>query len=107
MLDKIHDHPFYFKKVILWLFFHNSYGQNNSPTVDFLWEKTEGNLRWINTELSIYFRKANLELSLNFRRATTEPSMHLRKANTEPSMHFRRANREPSMHFRKANTGLI
>ena len=65
------------------LFFHNSNGQQNSPSVEFWWEKIEGNLRWANTEPSMHFRRAN-----------TEPSMHYRKANTEPSMHYRRANTE-------------
>ena len=42
----------------------------NSPTVEFLQEKIEGNLR-----------KANTELSVDFRRANTEPSVDFRKAN--------------------------
>ena len=64
------------------LFFHTSNGQQNSPSVEFLWEKIEGNLR----------------------RAHTEPFMHFRRANREPSMDFRKVNMEPSMHFRRANT---
>ena len=33
----------YFKLVVL-LFFHNSNDQRNSPYVEFLWDKIEGNL---------------------------------------------------------------
>ena len=54
-----------------------------SPTVEFLQEKIEGNLR-----------RANAEHSMDFRRANTEPSVDFRKANTELSLHFRRANTE-------------
>ena len=53
----------------------------NSPTVELLQEKIEGNLR-----------RANTEPSVDFRRAITEPSVDFRKANTEPSVNFRRAN---------------
>ena len=44
----------------------------NSPTVEFLQEKIEGNLRRANTEPSVDFRKANKEPSVHFRRANTE-----------------------------------
>ena len=67
----------------LLLFCQNSNDQQNSLSVEFWWEKIEGNLRRANTELSMHFRRAN-----------TEPSMDFRKANTEPSIHFRRANTE-------------
>ena len=53
----------------------------NSPTVEFRWEKIKGNLR-----------RANTEPSMDFKRAITEPSVDFRKANTEPSVHFRRPN---------------
>ena len=56
---------------------------HNSPTVEFLQEKNEGN-----------FRRANMEPSVVFRRANTEPSVDFRKANMEPSVNFRRANME-------------
>ena len=52
-----------------------------SPTLEFWWEKIEGNLRM-----------AILELFMDFWRANTEPSKDFRKANTELSVHFRRAN---------------
>ena len=55
----------------------------NSPTVEFLQEKIEGNLT-----------RANTEPSVDFRRANTEPSVDFRKTNTEPSVNFRSANRE-------------
>ena len=55
----------------------------NSPTVEFLQEKTEGILR-----------RANTEPSVDFRRAKTKPSVDSRKANTEPSVNFRRVNTE-------------
>ena len=75
--------PLYFKYVVLLLFFHNSNGQQNSPSVELWWKKIEGNPRW-----------ANKEPSMHFRRAITKPSMHFRKANTDLSMHIRRANKE-------------
>ena len=55
----------------------------NSSTVDFWWEKIEGNLRRANTELSIDFRRVNTELSKDFRKANTEPSVRFMRANTE------------------------
>ena len=55
----------------------------NSPTVEFWWEKIEGSLR-----------RANTELSMGFRRANTDPTVDFRKANMEPSVHFRRPNTE-------------
>ena len=55
----------------------------NSPTVEFLHEKIEGNLK-----------RANTEPSVNFRRANTEPSVDFTKANMEPSVNFRRGNTE-------------
>ena len=55
----------------------------NSPTVEFLWEKIEGNLRRANTKPSVDFRMANMEPSVDFRKANTEPSVHFRRANTE------------------------
>ena len=42
-----------------------------------------GNLRWVNTELYMQFRKTNTDSSVHFRKANTDPSMHFRKANTE------------------------
>ena len=39
----------------------------NSPTVEFWWEKIEGNLRRANTEPSMDFRRANLEPSMDFK----------------------------------------
>ena len=65
------------------LFFHNSNGQHNFPSVDLWWEKIEGNLR-----------RANKEPSMDFRKAITEQSMYFRKAITEQSMYFRMANSE-------------
>ena len=63
------------------LFLHNSYGTSEFPDCGNLeGEDCMGNLRWANTE----------------------PSMYCRKTNTDPSVHFRKANRNPSMHFRKA-----
>ena len=53
----------------------------NSPTVEFLQKKIEGNLR-----------RANTEPSVDFRRANTEPSVDFRKANTELYVNFMRAN---------------
>ena len=53
--------PFYFKWVVLLLFFHNSNGEKNSPSVEFCWVKIEGNLRRANTEQSMDFRRANRE----------------------------------------------
>ena len=44
----------------------------NSPTVEFLWEKIEVGLRRANTEPSIDFRRANAETSVNLRKANTE-----------------------------------
>ena len=44
----------------------------NSPTVEFWWEKIEGSQRRANTELSIDFRRANAETSVDFRKANTE-----------------------------------
>ena len=55
----------------------------NSPTVEFLQEKIEGNLR-----------RANTEPPVDFRRANTEPSVDFRKANTDPSVNFRGAKME-------------
>ena len=55
----------------------------NSPTVEFLQEKIEGNLKRANTEPSVDFRRAITEKSVNFRKANTEPSVHLRRSNTE------------------------
>ena len=55
----------------------------NSPTVEFWQQKTEGNLRRANTEQSVDFRRANTERSLDFRKANTEPSVYFRRANTE------------------------
>ena len=51
----------------------------NSPTVEFWWEKIGGSLR-----------RANMEPSMEFRRANTDTSVNIRKANTELSVHFRR-----------------
>ena len=70
-------------------FFHNSNRQQNTPTVEYLWEKIEGNLKMVNTEPSMLFRRANTEPSIHFKKANTEPSMHFKKANTEPSMDFK------------------
>ena len=39
----------------------------NSPTVEFWWEKIEGNLRRANTEPSMDFRRANMEPSMDFK----------------------------------------
>ena len=72
---------FYFKQVAFLLFFQNSNGQPNSPSVEFWWEKTQVNLR----------------------RASTEPSMDFRRANMEPSIHFGRANMEI---YQKQNVNL-
>ena len=55
----------------------------NSPTVEFLQEKIEGNLRRANREPSVDFRRANTEPPLDFRKAYTEPSVNFRRANTE------------------------
>ena len=55
----------------------------NSPTVEFLQENIEGNLRRANTEPAVDFRRANTELSVDFRKANMEPSVHFRRANTE------------------------
>ena len=55
----------------------------NSPTVEFLQEKIEGNLRRANTELSVDFRRANTEPSVDFRKANMDPSVNFRRANTE------------------------
>ena len=44
----------------------------NSMSVELLWEKIEGNLR-----------RADTELSMDLRRANTEPYSDFRKANTE------------------------
>ena len=55
----------------------------NSPTVEFLQEKSEHNLRRANTELSVDFRRANTEPSVDFRKANTELSVNFRRANTE------------------------
>ena len=52
---------FYFKLVVMLLFFRNSNGQQNSLPVEFWWEKIEGNSRLVNTEPSIHFRRANTE----------------------------------------------
>ena len=38
----------------------------NSPTVEFLQEKIEGNLRKANTKPSVDFRRANTEPSVDF-----------------------------------------
>ena len=57
--------------------------RQNSLTVEFWWEKIEGNLRRPNTEPSMDFRRANTELSLDLRKANTEPSVHFRRANME------------------------
>ena len=73
----------YFKQVVLLLFFHNSNGQHNSPSVEFWWQKIEGNLRWANKEPSMHFLRVNTEPSMDFRKPNTEPSMHVRRANTE------------------------
>ena len=78
--------------MVLLLFFHKSNSQQNSPPVEFLWEKIEENIKRANTKPSMHFRRNN-----------TEPSMHFKKANTEPSMHFRRANMET---FKKYNIHL-
>ena len=43
----------------------------NSPNVEFSWEKIEGNLRRANMEPSMDFRRANTELSKDFRKANT------------------------------------
>ena len=43
---------FYFKLVVMLLFFRNSNGQQNSLPVEFWWEKIEGNSRLANTEPS-------------------------------------------------------
>ena len=41
------------------LFFHNSNDQQKSPSVEFRWEKIEGNLRRANAKLSMDLRRAN------------------------------------------------
>ena len=43
------------------LSFHNSNGQQNSPSVEYRWEKIEGNLRRANTETSVHFRRENTD----------------------------------------------
>ena len=53
----------------------------NSPTVEFLQEKIECNLRRANTEPSLDFRRAYTELYVDFRKANMEPSVNLRRAN--------------------------
>ena len=55
----------------------------NSPTVEFGWEKIEGSLKRADTERSMDFRRANTEPSVDFRKANTEPSVDVRRANTE------------------------
>ena len=55
----------------------------NSPNVEFLQEKIEGNVR-----------RANIKPSVDFRTANTKPSVDFRKANTGPSVNFRRADTE-------------
>ena len=55
----------------------------HSQTLEFWWEKIEGNLR-----------RDNKEPSMDFARANTEPSKDFKKANTEPAVHFERANTE-------------
>ena len=55
----------------------------NSPTVEFLQDKIEGNLRRANTEPSVDFRRANTEPSVDFRKANTGQSVNFRRANTE------------------------
>ena len=50
----------------------------NSPAVEFWWEKIEVSLR-----------KANTEPSKDFGRANTEPSKDFGRANMEPSVDFR------------------
>ena len=79
------DFTFYFNYVVLLLFFHNSNGRHNCPSVFvvFWWEKIKGNLRRTNKEPSMDFRRANTELSMDFRKADTESSMHFRRANTD------------------------
>ena len=55
----------------------------NSPSVEFLQEKIEGNLRGANTEPSVDFRRGNTEPSVDFGKANTEQSVNFRRANTE------------------------
>ena len=71
-----------------------SNGKHYTLSVEFWWEKIEGNLRRANTKPFMEFRMANREPSMVFRRANTKASMDFRRANLEPSMHFRRANTE-------------
>ena len=66
---------FYFKSVVLLLFFHNSNGQQNSPSVEFWWDMVEGTLRRANTEPYMYFRRANTERYIDFRKANMESYM--------------------------------
>ena len=61
----------------------NSDGQQNYPSVEFWWEKIEGNLRRANTKPSMHFRRANKSTSMDFRKRNTKLSMHFRRANTE------------------------
>ena len=55
----------------------------NSPSVEFVQDKIDGNLRRANMETSVDFRRTNTEPSVDFRKANTEPSKNLRRANTE------------------------
>ena len=78
------DQSFYFKKDILVLFLHNSYGILELPDCG----NPEGTnwmelLRWANTEQSVNFRATNTDLSVHFRKANMDSSMHFRKANTK------------------------
>ena len=79
-LDIIHYIP---NRFFLLLLVHNIDGPQNSLTVEFLWHKIEGNLKWATREETIYFRRANTELSMHFRKGNTELFMHFRRANTE------------------------
>ena len=58
---KTKEQTLYLKLVVLMLSFHNSNGQHSSPSVQFLWEKFEGNLRSANIEPSMHFMRANIE----------------------------------------------
>ena len=85
-MKKLIESLFYFQENILVLFLHNSYGTPDFPDCGNLvgpdWME---NLRWANTEPSMFFRETN-----------TDPSMHFRKANTDSSMHFRKASFTPN-----------
>ena len=93
---------FYFKQVVLLIFFQNSKCHHNFPSVQFWQVKIGGTLKRANTEPSMYFRKANTERSLQIRIANRQTyqkkNVNLSKKSLE-GRGFPRASRAAAWNF--------